>query len=114
MVGGALADFHMWFLDEKFVHSEFTFDSGHFSTMEAAFKERYGEPTVDQTKEVQSRAGVSFANRELIWTGKDVHISLSKYHNKVTHGRASVRHSAYLEYVQKESKENATKAAKDF
>jgi hypothetical protein len=54
MVGGALADFRIFSLDEKFVHAEFTFHPGHFSIMETAFKECYGPPTSEEDNEIKT------------------------------------------------------------
>lgn len=112
-IGDAIVDIHIWFLENKFVQAELRFKSAFFPILEAAFKDRYGAPTLEEEREVQNRAGAKFTNKQISWIGPNVQIRIEKYFGTITDGRATVSQSAYVEYLLKERKEKLKDAAKN-
>lgn len=112
-IGSAIVDIHVWFLDDKFAQAELRFKSAFFPTLETAFKERYGTPTLEEEKEVQNRMGAKFLNKEVTWTGPNVLIRIDKYFGTLNDGRATISQREYVEYILKEQKDRSKGAAKD-
>lgn len=113
-IGDAIATFKMHFLDEKFAHAEMTFNSGGFSIIDGAFKSRYGPPSSETETEIQNRAGAKFLNKQSLWKGANVEISVMKYGGTVTEGRATIGDPSYIRHVMEELKKKAAEAGKNF
>jgi hypothetical protein len=62
-IGEANVAFHIWFLDEKFVHAEMRFKSVFFAIVEEALKERYGPPTREELKKLRTGRALSLRTK---------------------------------------------------
>lgn len=112
-IGLALVDMHFWFLDDKFIHAELKFKSGYFAVIESAFKERYGDPELTETNELQNRLGAKFENKSLYWAGSKIQITLQKYRLTTAEGRATVGEKIFLQERTKQMKEMLGGGGKD-
>ena len=112
-IGNIPVGLQLYFLDDHFVNATIDFKSAEFGTIEAAFKERYGEPTKEQATAIQNRAGARFEQKELNWSGSDVTILLQRYSGKITDGVARISRQDYIKYMVEKAREKRGKAAKD-
>jgi hypothetical protein len=103
----------LWFRSGAFVRVTFTFDPTRFSTIEGAFRERYGEPTSTKEDPSKTRGGLEFVNVEHEWHGTKVFISLRKYAGKITESRAMIQTAAERQESFKRFQEGEKKGASD-
>jgi hypothetical protein len=83
--------FWITFKAGKFTSLTGDFEPSMFGVLEEAFTSKYGKPQDAENSTVQNRAGATFQQRELTWTGDTFTIRLERYGSKVTEGFLSVR-----------------------
>jgi hypothetical protein len=109
-VGEVQVTAYLWFRANAFAGVAFTFDPRQFSTIEGAFKERYGEPTGTKEEPSKTRAGLDFVNVLHEWQGMKVYISLRKYAGKITESRAIIQTAAEREEAVKRFQQGQKRA----
>jgi hypothetical protein len=101
------------FLDNGLSRIDLSFKPSDFTVLEAAFRERYGEPTSARDNPIKTRAGVSYNQRELLWSGNNVLIRLRRYSGRVTSSDAALSTVKFRQYLEEKSGEDSKDASKD-
>lgn len=102
------------FHDDRFVQVELTFSSARFETLRDIFVERYGPPVSETTETVKTKAGASFENTVLLWTGEKVDVELRRYGGTIDSGAALVADRTWLDAEAKRRDAEKKKAAASF
>ena len=66
-IGDLPAVIDLSFLDDKFIYARIFFKSKDFRLIEAAFKEKYGPPSSEESIPMQTRGGARFENKHIRW-----------------------------------------------
>ena len=75
------------------------------------FKERYGLPTEQTTEEVKARAGATFTNLKLTWSGKKLSIFFRQRDSKVDIGKITYETEFWIADQTRRMRETIKKEA---
>lgn len=106
----AFADFR----EGKLVAIRFTISVGGFDLLTGAAKERLGEPTKVIDRTVQTRAGATFENREMIWERPNMVLSVERYGSTINNGSARLITPQERDRILTEYEAQKKQGAKDF
>ena len=113
-VGSIELDETWFFTLDRFAGAYLTFDSDDYDKLRAIFVERYGPPTQSADTPVQTRMGAKARNHILVWKGRRASITLQRYGDKITEGRALIGTHALMDRMQKASEDERREGAKVF
>ena len=85
-----------------------TTNSDNFSKLVTLFTNKYGAPTQSSSEPVKTKAGASFTNETLTWSGKKVQITIDKLAGDINTSAATISDIAA---TQKKAAERAAKAS---
>jgi hypothetical protein len=98
------------FTNDRFGGVDFGFESAIYEKLRDIFIERYGPPTDTLDGVFQNRMGAKVSNPTLVWDGKTVAITLSRFADTLDKGHGAVmtramvqQHAAAEERARKES-----------
>ena len=111
-IGDSLVFLTMLFKDKSLSLISGEFPSSEFMTLKPLFLERYGTPTSDKMDTVTNRLGGKFENETLTWTGKNVSLTLERFHSSISKSNFTLSSNTYIEEVKKEQEEKRKQDAK--
>jgi hypothetical protein len=102
------------FREGRLVAIRFTITVSAFEILTGAAKERLGEPTKVVDRTVQTRAGATLENREMIWERPSMVLSVARYGSTINNGSASLITPQERDRIFTEFESQKKKGAKDF
>ncbi len=111
-IGAVPVGIVLYFLDDRFVSAILSFQSKDFDQIDAAFRSRYGKPTVERRVPLSNAFGASYMDEQRVWQFKNLSIMLTK-HADANSGGATLEKSEWTNYQAARDKVKREKAAKD-
>jgi len=87
--------------------------SSSWSIVSQAFIDRYGKPLIDESSVIQTRAGVKYENRKLVWLVGGGQIAVERYSGDVTKSSLAWMTDAHMARLKERGEQSRAKAAKD-
>lgn len=84
-----------------------TFNQAYFYKMWHLFKDRYGIPTYIEETSLQTRGGMAFKGKVLLWAGSNVTIIFHEYGNKIDEGYVYIATKAYEKNLDEENEKQS-------
>lgn len=103
---------HAWLEQGRVMSISLTFDSQNFQEMADLFTQRFGEPTTNESSNVQSMAGAIYPQTELTWVGEKTSIVIERRGARVDSGFADIQDNELTQLVQ-QRRQNVQKERAD-
>ena len=112
-IGEASVDITFFYFDGGLDSVIVSFESKDFSTLEIAFRERFGQPHSERKPLIKTSIGAVYENHQLVWKGPTITVDLYKYSGKIGDGLASIGKLKAYKFLENSKREKAKAAAKD-
>lgn len=96
LIGNMALEETWLFAADRFSGVDLRFDASSYDQLRDIFIERYGPPTTTRDDTFENRMGAKVPNPMLVWGGKTVVITLSKYADTLNKGHGEVMTQAFI------------------
>lgn len=112
--GGWIAiSIYAYFCSDSLSLVTVTIHENGFSTVVAALTEKYGKPIESKTEVIETRAGVSYQNKIMLWRRADTYITATRYSDTIEESLISYKLSSFDAEFKKRQDESTRKNAND-
>jgi hypothetical protein len=106
-LGGIGYSTSLLMVNDSFEGMILTFNQAYFYKMWHLFKDRYGIPTYIEETSLQTRGGMAFKGKVLLWAGSNVTIIFHEYGNKIDEGYVYIATKAYEKNLDEENEKQS-------
>lgn len=113
-IGNVIMNNTLIFKEDRLDFVSLGFKSKDYDFIKIVFVEKYGSPTKTVNKIVRTKVGVEYNNQTLIWFGKNVSISLYRFHENIEESAIGYTVNSSLEQWIGDKEKIKKEAVKDF
>jgi hypothetical protein len=100
--------------DDRLIAVYWDFKSADYASTRDVFLDKYGPPMTTKNEKVKTKMGVEYDQERLIWMGRQISISLSRFGSDIEKGTAAFTDNEFLTKFMKEKADAQTKAKDAF